>query len=556
MKLFLLKTLLQPRDRDDGYVLPMVIAVGLVMMLLGAVNLTSAKEESFSAITQNSRSDALAIAEIGVAQYRELLDRNRILTIYNHGEWTSNNVNGVDVAGQTCDVITNVGNGWASSEPAGTAFNAANWRAVTLDEATVNRDLNNDGDAVDNNVNIGWYKIVDYEYDIDGNIDDIDLTTPGIQRDPDDSGVFNVVSDANTDDDPVAPGTPPPPAPVGSITDENDVDDDGQSDARGILTVKGRTPDGSEAQIEVEIPIRINDLNNFAPVLWIGDGAITTPSNLSVPNPDDNIVLANSANCDATGAMAGNTNVIRDPRGIPPIINDPEDATIGLPATRRNDAGTINTSGGRQILPSPRTIVTPAAPGVPAVYTAPDNKTSNDSDGRFLYVTNSLTVANNDLITDGVSKVTLYVKNNINITGSAANTPTNPLTIGNSDSTNLANFNNGTTNVSSHNLEIYGTAGTTQINIDPNGGNINIEAFIHAPNAVLNITSNGQININGALWIRNITNTGGANLIIRGDRTDTTTADEPSYKFYTTSASRTPRPLTGSPINWKTEEVN
>lgn len=89
MKLLLLKVLLQRRARDEGYVLPMVIAIGLVMVLLGAVNLTGASEETLSAISQNSRSDALAIAEIGVARYRELLDNNRILTVYNHDQWTA-----------------------------------------------------------------------------------------------------------------------------------------------------------------------------------------------------------------------------------------------------------------------------------------------------------------------------------------------------------------------------------------------------------------------------------------------------------------------------------
>jgi hypothetical protein len=78
MKLLLLKSLLQRRARDEGFTLPMVIALGLVMLLLGAISITTANEENITAITQNSKSDALAIAEIGVARYRETLDLSLI----------------------------------------------------------------------------------------------------------------------------------------------------------------------------------------------------------------------------------------------------------------------------------------------------------------------------------------------------------------------------------------------------------------------------------------------------------------------------------------------
>ncbi len=92
MKLLLLRVLLQRRARDEGFTLPMVIALGLVMLLLGAVNITTANEENLTAISQNSRSDALAIAEVGVARYRELLDRNRLLAINDSDcQWEANN---------------------------------------------------------------------------------------------------------------------------------------------------------------------------------------------------------------------------------------------------------------------------------------------------------------------------------------------------------------------------------------------------------------------------------------------------------------------------------
>ncbi|MGL6340584.1 MAG: hypothetical protein ACRC80_15775, partial [Waterburya sp.] len=87
MKLLLFKVLLHRRARDEGFTLPMVIALGLVMLLLGVLNIATANDENITAIAQNSRSDALAIAEVGVARYRELLDRNRVLTVYDSSEW-------------------------------------------------------------------------------------------------------------------------------------------------------------------------------------------------------------------------------------------------------------------------------------------------------------------------------------------------------------------------------------------------------------------------------------------------------------------------------------
>ena len=527
MKLLLLKILLQRRAEDEGYVLPMVIAIGLVMVLLGAVNLTSAKEESFNAITQNSRSDALGIAEVGVARYREMLDRNRILTVYNRNRWTSNNVNGVDVAGQTCDVITDTANGWASNELPGTAFSAANWRAVTADESVVGRDLNDDGDATDNGVNIGWYKIVDYEYDIDGALGGTD-NDAAIDA-TDDDGNFSLVRDI----DPTHPAVLNPSVDIttGVVTNtDNDVDNDGNSDARGILTVKGRTPDGSEAQIEVEIPIRINDLNNFAPVLWIGNGAITTPGTLNFPNDaTDNVVMANVPSsltgCPTNPPIAGITNFINDPREIPPVIANPS----SVAATNKNNLGTVTTNGGRLRLPRSNA--------------TPDNRTANGE--RFLYEINGLTITNNDFVTDGIAKVSLYVNNTFNITNTGG-------------TLRVGNFNFASSNVSSHNLEIYVDSSVGQINIDTGGvgDEIQIEALIHAPNSTLSVTGSGDLTINGALWIADINNTSTGTVTIQGDRTDTTTGIEPSYKFYTTSANRSPRPLTSSPTTWKTEEVN
>ncbi|PSB10305.1 hypothetical protein C7B62_09815 [Pleurocapsa sp. CCALA 161] len=539
MKLLLLKILLQRRARDEGFTLPMVIAIGLVMILLGTINIVKSSEENITAISQNSSADAMAVAEVGIIKYRELLNQNRILTVYNEDQWTSTNV-----AGQTCANMATAPTGWT-----GTATLANDTAATATDTATtdndnwweINEDFNGDGDTTDDGEFVGEYRLVSYEYDIDGLTGTADSTA--------DNNDFDLFSDADKDDD---PGTLASGVTVNSITDENDTDDDGQSDAVGILTVQGRSPDGGIAQIETKIPLRINDLENFAPVLWVESGAIATPGTLNIPNADDNIVLKSSGTgCSTPAAIAGNTNVISDPRNLPAIISLPTDST------KKNSIGTIDTTSSKITLPTPSV--------------TPDNK--NDQ-GRFLYEVSTINVATNNLETDGIAKVTLYATGNINITGASGTT----ITIGNSNAANpntkaacvdpastatppallsFANFNCAntiSTSVSSQNLEIYGSSTTTQIDINTNGGTVNIESFIHAPDATLNISGGGTVNINGAVWVNSFNNTS-TTVNVRSDKTDTTTAAEASYKFYTTSATMTPRPLTSTPTDWVREEV-
>ena len=538
MKLFILKILLQRRVRDEGFTLPMVIALGLVMLLLGTVNIVKSNEENLTAINTNSSSDALAIAEIGVARYRELLNQNRILTVYNHDQWATN----PNIIGQTCHNMTAAPKDWTgtATKPSDNADDATDKASDDNDNWwNIKEDLNGDGDTSDDGEIIGKYRLVSYEYDRDGQSISEDQDKDGTLDDttPDDeNGVFSVLSDADTSDDKEA-GPPPH-----SITDENDTDDDGESDARGILTVQGQSPDGSEAQVRVEIPLRVNDLNNLKPALWIGKGSIDLAEmggagKFELTN-DDNIVLSNpGGGCLATAKIDGN-NVLNDGRSIPPIIDNPSGvaAVAAIPAIpaidskKKNDNFTINRSSTGTnddlLLPQPNA--------------TKDNK---GDDGRFLYVVkNDLILDNKNLQTDGAAKVTLYVDNkDIKITGSSSKTlEIGPETRGSS--------------ASSHYLEIY-VAGDKTITIDPKGGTVDIQAFIHAPNSKLEISGSGTVIIEGAVWVKEINNSGGATIEIEADETTTTTKSEPSYKFYTTTGKRTPRPLTGNPTNWVREEV-
>jgi hypothetical protein len=490
MKLLLLKILLQRRARDEGFTLPMVIALGLVMFLLGAINITAANEENLTAISQNSRSDALAVAEIGIARYRELLDRNRVLAVYDSDQWTAR----TDV----CD------------------------SDLTPQPIIDSQDLNNDGDTTENR---GSYSLVSYDY-----------------------------SNAN------------------GIFDQKD--DAVNNNARGILTVQGATPDGSQAQIEVEIPIRINldDMTNLAPALWIGDSTVSTGDLLPLTIGNGNIVIKDQASadgCSGFSTLASSSitfpvlpittpptlrgTVISDSRDLPPIqsvITDILNAS-NVTGDKTND---LPSATGEQVIFG-STANQLYKPGVlTANFLLPDPTTGekgscgNIKDCRYYYDptdTAGLTYTDKNLLTDGIAKTTLLLNQNLEIKAG-----TKDVKVGSTSS--LINDSNG--------FEIY-VNGNREITIDASGGNITINGFIHAPESKLIIKGSGTVNINGSVWVNDFENTNtnavtiSPDTIKRSATPSSPATSDKAYKFYSITERRTPRPLTGSPTNWKTEEV-
>jgi hypothetical protein len=508
MKLLLLKILLQRRARDEGFTLPMVIALGLVMLLLGAVSITIANEENITAISQNSRSDALAIAEVGVARYRELLDRNRELTIYDDDQWGTKTTRE--------EVCNNEDKDITSFLPG------------TAQELKDTQDLDNDGNSTEP---IGSYSLISYEYS-------------------NDDGVFNRT------------------------------DDGLNSDAMGKLTVQGTAADGSKAQIEVDIPLRINrdDLNNLAPALWIGNNALTSLGNLTIGN--GNVVIKDQATSttdrcrnfsdadttDGSQDLASTVTfstpptttpptprgtVISDSRNLPSIqkiIDDVDRARIALDIP----VGTI--PAGTSINP-----ISSSSGDFGSTFHKPYNPDSDTTKCpniklcRYYYdpptSATPLTYTDN-LLTDGIARTTLLLNQDLTLDAS-----TKEIKIG--SNSNIS---------SSDAFEIYVT-GNRNITINATN-NVTINGFIHAPDSTLTITGGGTVEINGSVWVNDFVNNSSGTVNISPDMiTREPTDSDPSisgraYKFYgttpefySTTPEMTNRPLTGSPTNWKTEEV-
>jgi hypothetical protein len=534
MKLLLLKSLLQRRARDEGFTLPMVIALGLIMILLGAVSMTTANEENITAISQNSRSDALAIAEVGVARYREMLDRNRTLAVNDSSQWTTET--------QVCNNNTNeAGSNLDDNVPSLTPGTS---NAIARNEN--GQDFNDDGDSTDS-LSIGTYSLVSYDY--------TNNSTPSISN-----GVLDLTSDA------------------------------ANNNARGILKVKGTALDGSEAQIEVEIPVRINpdDMTNLTPALWIGNPNIASLGTLTVGN--GNVVVSDPAvvtgttrdgcrnfsdanTSDGSANLANGTiSVISDNRNLPSIQKAvdkfDEASNVTLAGSDRTNNPPTNPGGGATVTfasttdkayklkaddparsPSGSTVAFKASDcsnikSCRYYYDSPDISASNS--------TTPLSYSNQDVLTDGVAKTTLLLNQplsisattrDINVGGSNSFGSSDGFEVYVRDSDNIPN--NGT---NTNNITIDTGTGT--------GRTITIRGFIHAPQSTLTITGAGTVNIFGSVWVRDFVNTS-ATVNISPDNIKTSGAStgQRSYLFYATTPGRTPKPLTGSPTNWKTEQV-
>ncbi len=513
MKFFLLKTLLIRRSKDRGFTLPIVIAIGLVMLLLSAVNLIQSGEEQLNTISKKGSADALAAAEFGIARYRELLNNNRVLAVYNLSEWQDGDGNSIIdnefVRNQICESVTTTGGGWADSA-------STNWRAINLAETDFAIDFNDDGDTTDNEL-VGEYKIVNYEYDNDG-----------VLGDNDDNGDIDLENDAVNND-----GTPP----------------------IGILTVKGRR-DGSEAQIQVTIPLGVNtdDFNSLNPALWIEqENPTSIVGTGSVDVNGANIVLyrpSGSGDC-STPTQLASQNTISDPRTLPDIIDIPNARTIprgGSGGAISSETEPVTTDPNlNDHIDYPRLHYFNSTEGEILLGTNFDDDDTNGDDNPNTFGTQALytgtdgelryyytTGANNDLnissgqsiLADGLGKIILHVGGNLNI-----DTGTGQVFLANSSN-----------NATSQYLEIH-VEGDVFIS---GSGTAQIRGLLHVPEGTVNISGGANVNVVGSIWAGDFNNTSSGDVTISTD----------DYEYYSITSERSPRPLTYRPTRWETQEVN
>ncbi|MDJ0901165.1 MAG: hypothetical protein QNJ55_20385 [Xenococcus sp. MO_188.B8] len=516
MKFLLFKILLLHRTRDRGFTLPMVIGIGLIMVLLSSVGLLQSSEENLIAISKEQSSTSLAMAELGIARYRELLNNNRVLAIYSldNPDWGWTNT---DISNQTCDVISDDPGGWANNT------DQDGWRDITLtlNENVYGADLNFDGDQIDTiSEPIGSYRLVNYIYDNDDDIDPANDDT-----DTDEDGIFDQTSDAANPDEP-----------------------------KGILTVQGRdNSDGSIAQIQVDIPIGVNteDLNTLDPGIWIHQSDEAAINFGTITFTSGNLVLYRAAGVTADvrcadftppGTVTGtaDTEFIRDPRDLPPLVELPDPPSPLVPEDKINilesdgGGGFDDIAGdGRFIFFNPgvddkgELILGTLAAG--EITNSDDAGTGYTGDDRYYYfvgadLDNPSDLTINDgqsIITDGEAEVIIYVDGDLNINGEVK-------------------IENSSDSASSRYLEIHVTG---DVNIT-SSDTVEIKGLIHAPDGTVNITGSPTIELTGSIWAEDWDGANG-NVIV----------DSSEYEYYSITPERTPRPLTYEPTGWEQQEA-
>ena len=293
----IIKTLLKCRSSEQGFIIPTVIALGLIMLLIGTINIFKSNDEHITAIVQRDTREALTAAEAGVAYYREFIDNYKTIAEYNSTD----------------------------------AANTPSWSDRNGDDSTDDDDIPGIADSAGNPRDI-------CQFDRDGNsltnaVAEYDNVPKTGWRNIDGSeGQFQLVSyvyDAATN--------------------------------TGTLTVDGRdgnTTDSATTRLQVQFPIQpglniaevgtqiTDDLNNLDPVLWIDSDAISSMSdNISV---NGNILISKD-DCQLTGTTLTTAkslgNITAIPFDLPPVtakspgdtgVNDVSASTItggNLPST-------------------------------------------------------------------------------------------------------------------------------------------------------------------------------------------------------------------------------
>ncbi|BAU65231.1 hypothetical protein STA3757_26120 [Stanieria sp. NIES-3757] len=454
---YLIKSFLICRSREQGFAIPIVIGLGLIMILIGMVSIVKSNEEDLTAIGQRGTQRALTAGEAGVAYYRDLINKNKAIAVYN-SSGTVSWANNTGIPNLDFYVKPSPNNCFTASD----GFGATN---VTNAAGAAWRDVDS---------NLGQYKLINYEYIAADKIGR--LVVEGRDR--------NSSNEASVTrlrvEFPIQPGVPRPPGVSQDVITEN--------------------------------------LNNLAPALWLGSDLMTlngTKNNLNVVNGN---ILVSSLNCQlSTGTKAIAAvlpNIVAEPQTLPSIplavggVNNITNSSVleNVDLPRSGDNWAI-----QSVREQTKNVYQ---------YSIPNG----------LSLTNKNILINISPTNRTKDKIIFYVQNNITFDGNVD-----------------VNWN---ADYKSEHLEIYSN---DPITIRFQGsGNIRLKAFIHAPNATVEVTGTPTVEITGAVWVKEWQNT--------TNQTVTITPDASYYGY--TSVRRSLdnnalviQPIIYPPSKWETVEA-
>lgn len=535
MKLFLLKILLQRRARDEGYVIPVVIALGLIMTLIGTISIFQAGDEEIISISQKESSKALAAAEAGISRYREFIDRYKTIAMYDACNDADNDDEGDNWSGIDCN-DSNAVVSWSSTTipNLGSYCPALDADGNNITVATAVDDMASRGwQNIGEDATQGQFRLIDYTYN---------------------PGTFDAASEEYANN----------AQPTGTLIVEGRVGQDNTSFEN--------EDEASLARIQVQLPVQPGlpnvdgnlslspFLNGLNPTLWIV-GANDTNINLGDIRVNGNIIISD-ADCDYGGELPSSNSlfstdddkenaIVVDPRNIP-IVPDPS-TTLPSSVTSINDINEITLDVLRNdSLPRRDDRATDIIrPGVPldAVYyyklVDPSPELAPDPDDDVLDSGTDLVLTGGDTINiRNGRKVVLFVEGDINLNATGGD----------------ININPDPANNSSH-LEIYATDSSSEIEFEGNE-QINIKALLHAPESPVTILNDPNVSFIGAMWVEDFTGKNLTNTFNLNFDSNNFAIDEDQYLNYTFVYNdlvdlnvRIADPVVAPPSQWETQQV-
>lgn len=528
----LFKTLVLRQSKHQGFVIPAIIALGLIMTLVGTISIFQSSDEQITATSQRATAKALAAAELGVARYRELIDKYKVIAVYNacNGTWT--NADCSDTAGISWKQAANIPNIAGSCPTDGATTVAAmatrGWQYVDADG--------------DNSVDLNeyQYRLISYTYtnNYSGGAYTAQPTGTLVVEGRVNQSNTNLTNDALAAvtqirvDLPIQPGIP--------------------------------TPNGEIVQLE-------GNFNRFNPALWITgtpggtvDASVTDASKLTV---NGNIILTD-ANCASANTIPTTANLQDWATNKEKSVSfTPLQPSYKYPRVDVNGDGTdevdtdwdqdVNNDGTNDINLINASDVNN---GITLPRSGDLSETRADGSVYYHYVVNGdINLNDKDINIVADTKVILYVDGDIILTGNPDPDGAGPLEAEKVDLNYRTDNNN-----KSYNLEIYGTDQTDEIRLKGNGI-INIKALIHAPNAQVRIENNPTVTIKGAVWVKDWDGDSGLTTAVNispDEPTDEALVSEQYYSYtyikddLLSANARVVDPIIDIPSRWETQQVN
>ena len=490
----LVKTILMRRSSDQGFIIPTVIALGLIMLLLGTVNVFKSNDENITAIAQRDTREALTAAEVGVAYYQDLMDKNKVIATYS--------------ACNTGLTWNNFLNLWICLDP----VSDQSWaRAGNI--PGINDSCDFDG-GNSNSTDVTW-----------------STTVAGWQNVPGSSGQYRIVDYTYSDAD-----------DRGTLIVEGR---DGSSDESAITRVQVEFPIQPGLEVGDTGDEITDDLNNLNPALWISsdnNGTITSiVHGNSTDNSNHNLIvngniLVSNANCQLTDTTTKNIanylgNVAAVSLALPATPSPPDDATVGSPF----DLTKIN------VITDDNEIKNTNLP-----RSGDNSEIVNGQNVYHYLIEDNLNLSGEDIVITSGAKVILYVQGSMTF-GSNVDVNQNPA----NGSDNLEIYGNS----SSAQFGCAIAGGCLNNDIDfTSGGTTNIKAFIHAPNATVTSQNGKVVNLTGAMWVKQWNDTSHASNQIT-ITPDDSFFNYSSIRNLDGTSNFALKPIIYPPSNWTTQRV-